>query len=213
VKARALGVLLFLPVPLVLWLFTRMPVGPLPSLGLGILLVASHRLYARPFALARAQRRCLWCGAQAEQGPELVVEEPLGVTRWRACRAEHAGRLGRVFGFAASHATFLRVGILGTLLLFLLAALAAGLDWLWPAASADAVAFFRLGIAVTVLPLGWLSAARGVASTGTARTPFPLHIQALIGTAAVLWLFRLIGLAWFALGVFHVAGRIGSVPA
>lgn len=211
-KARALGVLLFLPVPLVLWLFTRMPLGALPSLGVGILLVASHRLYARPFALAGASSRCLWCGAPAEQGREFVVEEPLGVTRWRACRTDHADRLGRVFGFAAAHAVFLRVGILGTLLVFLAAALGAGLGWLWPAALADAVAFFRLGIAVAVLPLGWLSAARGVAVTNTARVPFPLHIQALVGTAAVLWLFRLVGLAWLVLGVIHVAGRIGLVP-
>jgi len=211
VRGRAVGALLFLPVPLVLWLFTRMPLGALPSLGVGILLVASHRLYARPFALGRAAGRCLWCGARAEQGPEFVVEEPLGVTRWRACRAEHAACLGRVFGFVSMHAAFLKVGILGTLVVFLVTALATGLGWLWSTAPADAVAFFRLGIAVTVLPLGWLAAKRGVAGTGTARVPFPLHIQALIGTAAVLWLFRLVGLAWLALGVIHVAGRIRLV--
>ncbi len=211
-RARALGVLLFLPVPLVLWLFTQMPLGPLPSLGLGILLVATHRLYARPFALARAGRHCLWCGAQAVQGPELLVEEPLVVTRWRACSALHAGGLGRVFGFAASYATFLRIGILGTLLLFLLVALGSGLGWLWSGAATDAVAVFRLGVAVSVLPLGWLSAALGVASVGPCKAPFPLHIQALIGTAAVLRLFRLVGLAWLALGVIHIARRIGLGP-
>ena len=60
---RLTGVLLFLPVPLVLFLFTRAPLGILPSLGIGIALVLTHRLYARPWALARAHRRCLWCGA------------------------------------------------------------------------------------------------------------------------------------------------------
>ena len=60
---RAIGLLLFLPVPLVLFLFTRAPLGILPSLGIGIALMLTHRFYARPWALARAHRRCLWCGA------------------------------------------------------------------------------------------------------------------------------------------------------
>jgi len=83
VKDRLLGLLLFVPVPLVLWLFTRAPLGALPSLGLGILLVATHRLYARPFALARADRRCLWCAGAAVSGPAFSVAEPFGVTTWR----------------------------------------------------------------------------------------------------------------------------------
>jgi hypothetical protein len=36
-----------------------------------------------------------------------------------------------------------------------------------------------------------------------------VHIQALIGSAAVLWLFRLVGVAWFVLGSLHVARRFG----
>jgi hypothetical protein len=197
-------------VPLVLWLFTRAPLGVLPSLALGIALVATHRLYARPFALARAGTRCLWCGGLATDGPTLAVLEPLGATRWRACGEPHAGRLRRVFGFAARHAPFLRAGILGTLAVFLAASLAAGLGRLWPAAAADAVALFRIGIAVTVLPLGWLSEVRGPTAGEPAPVPFPVHIQALIGTGAVVWLFRLVGLAWLVLGVIHVATRIGA---
>ena len=80
--ARLAGLLLFLPVPLVLFLFTRAPLGVLPSLAAGVLLVLTHRLYARPWALARARARCLWCGADVSPGtssvPELVVEDPLG---------------------------------------------------------------------------------------------------------------------------------------
>jgi hypothetical protein len=204
---RIPGLILFLPVPIVLFLFTRQPLGALASLGAGVVLVLTHRLYARPFALARAPRRCLWCGGPVgADAAAVVLEEPLGRTTWRACGGEHARRLGRALGWAAAHRRFLAAGILGTLALFLALALAAALvraPWL---GSDDAVAVLRLGVAVTVLPLGWLAAARGPAAP-TARLPFPVHIQALIGTAWVLWLFRLVGLWWLAAGLWHVARR------
>ena len=85
---------------------------------------------------------------------------------------------------------------------------AAARGWLGPLMPADTVAFFRLGVAVTVLPLGWLSASRGLLATEP-KVPFPVHIQALIGTAGVLWLFRLIGLLWLAQGLWHLAHRLG----
>src|SRR5262249_48919652 len=76
-------VLLFLPVPIVLVLFTQAPLGPGVSLALGIVLMLTHRLYARPYALARADSRCLWCAAAALDGPRLAVDEPPATTTWR----------------------------------------------------------------------------------------------------------------------------------
>lgn len=206
---RLLGLLLFLPVPAVLWLFTRAPLGVVPSLAFGTLLMVTHRLYARPFSLARAQRRCLWCGAPAAHGPNLLLEEPFGTTTWRACGDAHADRLGRVLSWAERRSGALRRGILGTLAVFLPAALLAGAGRLGPFSMADAVAVFRFGIAVTVLPLGWLSLSLAPRGTERRRVPFPVHVQALIGTWAVLWLFRLIGLVWLALALVHLAGRAG----
>lgn len=208
-RDRLRGLLLFLPVPAVLWLFTRQPLGPLPSLGLGVALMVSHRLYARPFALRRAAFRCLWCGRACAGGLEVRVIEPFGTTEWRACEAGHRERLARVLGWAAAHPWWLRVGILGTLAVFLLWTVAAATRS-WPGLrTGDAVAVFRLGIAVTVLPFGWLSAAMGPA-TDEPRVPFPVHIQALIGTGAVLWLFRLIGLVWLVLGTLDLLARLGA---
>lgn len=209
---RTAGLLLFLPVPLVLWLFARMPLGAAPSLILGILLVATHRLYARPFALARADRRCLWCGGPAPDGSVLMVTEPLGATAWRACGPQHRDAIARVLAFAAGHARFLKTGILGTLGVFLAATFAAAAGRLGMVTPADATAFFRLGIAASVLPLGWLGEALGRPGAEPPRVPFPLHIQALIGTRAVLWLFRLVGLAWLWLGGLHVISRLGGAP-
>jgi hypothetical protein len=203
VGARLGGALLFLPVPAVLALFTQQPLGAAPSLALGVVLMASHRLYARSYALLQADRRCLWCGGTAGEGPVLEVAEPIGLTRWRACGADHASRVAGLLTWAGAQALFLRVGILGTLLVFLLAAWPASAGRLGSVRTADAVAFFRLGIALTVLPLSILGARLAPAS-GTLPAPFPVHIQALIGTRWVLWLFRIVGTAWFALGTLHV---------
>jgi hypothetical protein len=206
---RILGLLLFLPVPIVLVLFTRQPLGTLPSLGLGVVLVLTHRLYARPFALAHAPGRCLWCGGPARpEAVTLALEEPPGRTEWRACRGSHADRLQRTLGWAAARRLFLAVGILGTLAAFLLLAVAAVLGRPAVLRPDDSVAVLRLGGALTVLPFGWLAPSRGLAVRSSGRLPFPVHIQALIGTLWVLWLFRLVGLWWLASSVVHLAGRV-----
>jgi hypothetical protein len=141
----------------------------------------------------------------------LRVEEPAGITDWRACRAAHARRLEGVLGWAGRHARSLRLGILGTLVLFLPGALLADRGRLGPLTAADAVAFFRTGVALTVLPLGWLSSAAGPPSPEPPPLPFPLHIQALVGTLTVVWLFRLVGLVWLGLGLGHALRRLGSL--
>jgi hypothetical protein len=208
VSDRIAGLLLFLPVPLVLWLFSQQPLGMLVSLAVGIVLTLSHRLYARPFALKGADRRCLWCGGRAGEGPELELREPLGNSRWRCCGPGHHARLSRTLGWAAEHRRWLTAGILGTLAVFLLASGAVVLGWLPLEAGGDAVAFLRLGIALTVLPLGWLGPSRGRSDAAGRPLPFPVHIQALLGTLFVVWLFRLIGLFWLLAGLLHALQRL-----
>lgn len=210
---RAAGVLLFLPVPLVLFLFTRAPVGILASLVIGILLMLTHRRYARPWAVARGRARCLWCGADVAPGSaaadQLEAADPLGPATWRACRDPHARAVGAALGWAARHGARLQVGILGTLGVFLAWAVALALGRAGPLTFEDAVAFFRLGIAATVLPLGWLAARAEPAGGGPFRSPFPLHVPALVGLRTVLWLFRLVGLAWLVQASLHVLERTG----
>ena len=154
---RLLGLLLFLPVPLVLFLFTRAPLGLAGSLALGVALMLTHRAYARPFALARSARRCLWCGRAAVAGPAFDVEEPFGTTRWRACGEPHADRARRFLEWASWHRRFLQVGILGTLAAFLVAGAVIASGRVSPRRYPDAVNAFRLAIAATVLPLGFLA--------------------------------------------------------
>ena len=206
-RVRLLGVLVFLPVPIVLFLLTRTPLGPLLSLGLGVLLVATHRLYARPFALSHALSRCLYCGKAALTGPEVAIQEPLGQTQWRLCSEGHADSLKRILSWAERNRTVLRIGIGGGTLAFLLASLALALEDLRPFESGDAVAVFRLVVALSVLPLSLLGP-RSPIGEGVPAAPFPVHIQALIGTWSVLWLFRIVGVFWLLLGTAHFVRRL-----
>lgn len=192
---RLFGILLFLPVPAVLWLFTAAPFGVGRSLALGAGLVATHRLYARPFALSRAARRCLWCGGAPHQPQAVTLREPLGLTPWVTC-SRHRAPLLRFFSFAARFGMATRVGILGSILLLFVASMAWRFD--------GAVALFRLGVAITVLPLGWFASWCGTLPSNDTPlpTPFPVHIQALIGTYWVTWLFGLVGIVWLVRAVW-----------
>ena len=208
---RVAGLLLFLPVPIVLLLFTRAPLGILPSLGVGIVLMLTHRLYARPWALSRARGRCLWCGATvtpaAPEARELELVDPRGPASWRSCGETHARSATAVLAWAARRSGLLKLGILGTLALFLFWGAAAALGWPSGARFEDAVAFFRIGVAATVLPLGWLAPRAEPPPGPPPRAPFPLHVPALLGLQWVMWLFRLIGLLWLVQGALHVAER------
>jgi hypothetical protein len=252
--ARITGILLFLPVPAVLLLYTRMPFGVAPSIAAGLALMMTHSLYARPWALRHATRRCLWCGgpvagdARSPARDALAVSDPRGTVNWCACDDEHRTSLIAMFRFANRHGALLRAGILGTVAVSLVAAVLADRGWLGPFYVSDASAFFRLGVGLTVLPLGWLGprlgerhggasapvgpaefrrggtgsagpgpgpgrtepaglGSRGTESADALNAPFPLHLAALIGVNAVLWLFRLVGLVWLAQGAFHVVER------
>jgi hypothetical protein len=205
VSDRLLGLLLFLPVPIVLFLFTRAPLGIGWSLALGTALMLTHRAYARPFALTRASRRCLWCGRATVEGPAFDVEEPLGITRWRVCAERHGQRAREFLAWAGAHRRFLQIGILGTLAVFLAVSAGMAAGFTDPKRHPDAVNAFRLAIAATVLPLGLLATRGRAPAEGQLRPPFPVHIQALVGTWAVSWLFRIVGVSWLVLGLLHFA--------
>jgi hypothetical protein len=210
-------------VPAVLVLFTRMPFGVLPSLAAGLTLMLTHPLYARPWAVRHARRRCLWCGGSVPgddhsgAGQALPVTDPRGLVSWNACGEEHRQSLIGILRIAARHGALLRGGILGTVTVSLVAAVLADRGWAGPFRVSDATALFRLGVGLTVLPLGWMGprlrppdgAGAGAGNAAEPlRAPFPLHLAALIGVNAVLWLFRLVGLIWLAQGAFHVVERV-----
>ena len=118
---RVAGLLVFLPIPFVLYLYTNNPWGVALSMGVGVVLMVTHVLYARPFARWRASKRCLWSGARIEQGVPVTVHDPLGAIDWKARDPRAAERLERTFGWAHRNSNFLRIGVLGTLITFLIA--------------------------------------------------------------------------------------------
>lgn len=188
---RLLGWLLFLPVPAVLYVFTAAPFGEARSIAMGVALMVTHRLYARPWALRRATERCLWCASSAAE-QTLTLGEPLGTTNWGAC-LHHRAPLSRFLGFAAKYGRLIRIGILGSIAVLVTIGLFR---------HDIASALFRIGVAITVLPLGYWAPHFGTSFEG--KLPFPVHIQALIGTLWVTWLFRIVGTIWLVLGTWRL---------
>jgi len=207
-RDRLAGLLLFLPVPLVLWLFTAAPLGTSASLAAGVVIMLTHRVYARPFAVRRAARRCLWCGGRATSPTPVSVSDPLGPADWSACSNPHRDRALRTIAAAERGGFWLKTGILGGLIVFLCLAVLSATDRAGGLTHADAAALFKLAVALTVLPFS-LVAPRAALPEESPRAPFPLHIQALVGTFAVLWLFRLVGLVWLVQVVRYAVGRGG----
>ena len=58
---QATGVLLFLFIPLVLYLFVRHPEPIAASLAAGVGLMLGHRFLARPYMVRAMPRKCVWC--------------------------------------------------------------------------------------------------------------------------------------------------------
>ena len=213
---RVIGLLLFLPVPLVLFLFTRAPLGVLASLAVGVLLTLTPpplrapvgpRARAHALPVVRGGRRV--GRVPGRRARDRGADGPHG---WRACREAHARPVRAVVEWAAHRRPFLTLGILGSLAVFLAWGAGSGFGWPGGLAYDDAVAFLRLGIALSVLPLGWLAARGDAAPADALRAPFPLHVPALVGLRTVLWLFRLVGLVWLVQGSLHAVAARGFSP-
>lgn len=220
-RATMLGIVLFLFIPVVLFLFVAHPRPVAASLGAGLMLMAGHRFLARPYMLATRPHKCVWCNrffspggeklGAGERAPQRAValaqggaQPPLELL---ACPA-HVVRTRRFFAFVDLCRQPLRIGIglpLG-LLLGALVAFSAGLgDW-----TDAATALFRLsvGLSVHLAALGpWLGAPRE-----QSRAAFPVHNFYLLGVGAILWIFRLVGIWWIVAGGSYWLKATGLLP-
>jgi len=205
---QILGVLLFLFIPVVLYLFVQHPAPVGASLVAGVVLMLGHRFVARPYFLRVREAKCAWCNRWLEGRPDLerfaVVaggQEVLFV----ACPG-HALPARRFFAWVDRLRLPLRLGI-GAPLLALLGALAAA-AFGRGAAVPVATEAFRLVIGLTV-HLAALGALLGTARETPARAAFPLHNFSLLGIRGILWIFRLVGIWWIlagAAGLFRLLG-------
>ena len=81
--SQTAGILLFLFIPAVLYLFVRHPEPLWGSLIAGVVLMVGHRRIARPYWLRVREEKCIWCNRwlAAEKAPERFEVRPIRVKR------------------------------------------------------------------------------------------------------------------------------------
>ncbi|HWM90185.1 MAG TPA: hypothetical protein VN493_05410 [Thermoanaerobaculia bacterium] len=192
-KVQATGVLLFLFIPLVLFLFVRHPEPIGISLIAGVVLMMGHRLLARPYMERVLPLKCAWCNRvlPPEGGETLELRSGERTIQARCCPG-HCSPAAKYFTFLQAFRWPLRLGIFLPLLL-LLAALA-GEAFGQEAPVEEATVLFKLavGITVNVAAFGYLAAP----ARSPAAVPFPVHNFFLLGVRNLLWVFRLVGIWW-----------------
>jgi hypothetical protein len=191
----AIGLGLFLFIPVVLWLFVAHPEPIAASLAAGVVLMFGHRLVAMPYFRAIRPTTCAWCH-QTFTGTRPgthALDLSAGGEKLAVLTCErHADSTRRFFNFLEQYRWALRIGIGGPLALLLIALGAAAFgraDWLRPAVE---LFRFSVGVTVHVAALGPLAGS----PLRTATAAFPVHNFYLIGIRSILWIFRVVGAWW-----------------
>ncbi len=205
-KLQATGVLLFLFIPVVLFLFVRHPEPVGASLVGGIVLMLGHRFLARPYMERALAAKCVWCNRVPPAGEEILelrsAAQDARVVQARGCTG-HREPAARYFSFVSAWRWPMRIGIFVPLLILLgsLAAAALGRE----VDLEGATALFRLAVGVTVnlAAIGYLFRKPTVPGTDRApiEVPFPLHNFFLLGLHNLIWVFRLVGAWWIWQGL------------
>lgn len=204
-RLQILGILLFLFIPAVLYLYVRHPEPVGLSLGVGVILMIGHRRLARPYMRRALPWKCVWCNQVLPEGAGETLELRAGEETLAArCCPEHRVPAARTFAFLDIWRWPLRLGIFVPLLALLvaLAAAAFGREIVpLPAVTA----FFQLviGLTVNLAAFGYLFLRREPSSVGV---PFPVHNFFLLGVRALLWIFRLMGIWWIWQGLSFFLG-------
>jgi len=197
------GLLLFLFIPLVLFLFVAHPAPIGASLAAGVALMAGHRFLARPYMRRALAAKCLWCNRVLGEaaGETDALEIHSGGAVWTArCCPGHRTAAARFLAFLESWAWPLRLGIFLPLLLLLGALAATALGRTVPLGTATDLFRLIVGVTVNVAAWGYL----GTRERAPARIPFPLHNFTLLGIRTLLWVFRLVGIWWIAVALAHL---------
>jgi hypothetical protein len=196
-RITATGVVLFLFIPLVLFLFVRHPEPVGLSLGAGVALIVVHRFLARPYMEQVLAVKCLWCNRVPPREPVELELRAGGRALAARCCAAHRAPAARFFSFVQTWRWPLRLGIFLPLL-FLLTALAASAAR-QPAPVSFATDWFKLvvGVTVNLAALGYFAAREHA----PLEVPFPIHNFFLLGVRNLLWIFRLVGLWWIWQGI------------
>jgi hypothetical protein len=201
------GVLLFLFIPLVLFLYLRQPLGPTASILIGLAIMFGHRFLAAPWMARHATERCLWCGGGIGEasGHRFTVSTGRRAATVAACGEVHWDLAARFLTFITRYRLPIAIGIFVPLVMLLVAslALAAGRPLLpqqWNTWQFKTI----VALTVVVTSLAYRTVPRADASL---RSPFPLHNLFLLGIRNTLWVFRVVGAWWLVAGVLQILGR------
>lgn len=201
---QILGVLLFLFIPVVLFLFVRHPAPIGLSLGAGVVLMVGHRRLARPYMMRVLPVKCVWCNRiLAPEAPSEVLEIQAGKETLRArCCPGHRRGAAKYFAFLDAWRWPLRLGIFVPLLALLVVLLLTALGREVPLAAVTAWFQLLIGLTVNLAAFGYLLAPE----RSPVAVPFPAHNFFLLGVRILLWIFRLVGIWWIWKGASFLLG-------
>ena len=208
-SVRLTGALLFLPIPVVLALYLRRPLGLAPSIVLGVGIMVSHRFVARPFMDRGLSRRCYWCGRDLD-GPGADASfvsrgEPVAA---RACDARHADDT-IAFARAVGRARVPLAALIVLPVLVYLGIAVLAIVHRSPLAMDNAAWLFKVPVASAVVALSFLWPL-GRRTDAPPSIDFPPHNLALLGVRNTLWIFRIVGLIWLGQAVLAGARAISG---
>jgi hypothetical protein len=195
------GILLFLFIPLVLYLFLQYPAGLLPSFVVAIVLMLGHRFIARPFFLRNKNFRCFWCGRTGKNREKLEVRSGKARIEIEACIQPCSAHAQSFFAFTYKYRALLRLGIFVPLLWYIVTMLLDDFGvWSFPR---DWNRFiFQFFIALTVVTISF--SYRSTKQTVELVFPFPIHNLFLLGAKNTLLVFRYVGIWWIAASLWFL---------
>lgn len=197
---HSLGFLLFLFIPLVLFLFLKHPFGILSSFAAAIVVMMAHRFVAIPFMNRFKNSRCLWCGRTSR--PRVLQSVQTGQSiEFEFCQYDCIEKAKHFFDFCSRYALLLRAGIFIPLVWYVIMMALSALklidfpeDW--------NRFIFQFFIAVTVVAISFLY---GIGKeTSTPSFPFPIHNLFLLGIQNTLRVFRFVGIWWIAVSLIFL---------
>ena len=197
---HAKGILLFLFIPLVLYLFLQHPFGVPASFAIAIAIMVGHRFVARPFFLRNTGIRCFWCGRTSKTREKIQVKSGT-VVAIELCEQNCSRPAKQFFDFTFRYRVWLRLGIFLPLLWYIVTMVLNDLG-IWSFPNEWNRFIFQFFIATSVVLISF--AYRTGMETSDPVFPFPIHNLSLIGAKNTLLVFRYVGIWWLAVSIYFL---------
>jgi hypothetical protein len=206
---RLQGLLLFLVLPLAIYLLVSQPCWPLPALLVGVGLLLSHRFLASPFVRQKLWQRCVWTGAEIAPGCEYRIRARGGEWVFRAFSERERDRAARFFTFCHRYAWLLRIVFLGPLAFYVVMEILR-LTGIAGGTSSDVNRMVFLGTIGLACLLVYVACRLVEPIPHHAKEivsfPFGVHVFALLGISWTLLIFAFTGAWWIATLAVRLTG-------